>query len=865
MINTDYKPIKVGLDPSLAPWSAEVKYVFRTLFRIAGYPCEFTWSGERNNGNSVDIYYGMRSANLTAPISIESCGIDLTERSRLVPTGMREQDGLAFLDFAEKRNGAYHLSKEGLRFSNDIISACYWLLTGVPESDYARDRWDNLHLKGTFFLENALAARPLVSIYGFMLRKHLAQLGYAPLVPPWITPEANAAFVLSHDVDYPQMIRWIECLRLLRKRGLKSFSSISGVLRGTNNFWKFSDWVEFEKRLGVRPSFYFMARQGSLLQFAMGTPDGFYDVRAPEFRQLFRYLKDEDCEIGLHASYHAYRSVEQLRREKEVLEEAAGVAVEGNRHHYWHLDPAAPHETLLKHEQAGFLYDSSLALEFYPGFRRGICHPFRVFHQVERRELKIVELPPAWMDDHFDRRLLYNEIADPDAYASDLVKAAQASNGVIVVDYHPRGMNSDFYPRYGPWLVKFIENCLDSSICFQTPSQIVRKYAEYESLLTSHSRDLTEPVDPVRLSGAQVSQPAADEPIEVGLLQAKEHEQWGSYAQSHPRGSIYHTLAWKTVTEEGLGHKAYYLRALDKSGRITGILPLFLVKGIFGRRLVSLPMRDRGGVLADDGRIASLLIAQASRMTRELGCKYAEFRSLEEIDPRALSEHELHCERHWITTRIDLSIGVERLWKNLDKDAVRWAVKKAGKLGLRVEMDNTQEGVETFYELFVRTRRAMGIPPFPKNLFLSIWRHLISQGKANLFLVWKDAEPVNGLISLLSKDTFIPAYAAPQNRWRKHYLNELLIWHSIEWATCQGYSSYDFGADSPRQTGLLQFKRKWGGIQHPMFYYYFLNGSDSPPSFDSSAPTYSLARKVWSRLPVPVCKRLGSLVTRQLS
>ncbi|HET9530187.1 MAG TPA: hypothetical protein VFQ92_07545, partial [Blastocatellia bacterium] len=325
MSNPSCKPIKVGLDPSLAPWSAEVKYVFRTLLRIAGYPYEFTWSDGSANGKAVDIYYGLSAASATAPVSIAACGIDLTERARLAPASMREQGGVAFLDFAGESNGAFHFDNGSLRFSNDIISASYWLLAGVPESEYPRDRWDNLHLKGSFFLENSLAPRPLVSMYGSMLRKQLQQTGRDPLALPWTTTQASAAFALSHDVDYPQIIRWIECLRLFRKRGLKGLGSISGVLRGTNHFWKFSDWVEFEKRLGVRPSFYFMARQGSLFQFAMGTPDGFYDVRAPEFRELFRYLKDEDCEIGLHASYHAYRSVEQLRREKEVLEEAAGV------------------------------------------------------------------------------------------------------------------------------------------------------------------------------------------------------------------------------------------------------------------------------------------------------------------------------------------------------------------------------------------------------------------------------------------------------------------------------------------------------------------------------------------------------------
>ncbi|MGH9901031.1 MAG: FemAB family XrtA/PEP-CTERM system-associated protein, partial [Pyrinomonadaceae bacterium] len=68
-----------------------------------------------------------------------------------------------------------------------------------------------------------------------------------------------------------------------------------------------------------------------------------------------------------------------------------------------------------------------------------------------------------------------------------------------------------------------------------------------------------------------------------------------------------------------------------------------------------------------------------------------------------------------------------------------------------------------------------------------------------------------------------------------------------------------------RQTGLLKFKKKWGGVQHPMSYYFYLNGAAEPPNFDSSSPAYELLRKTWARLPTPVCKTLGAWVTRQLS
>jgi hypothetical protein len=231
----------------------------------------------------------------------------------------------------------------------------------------------------------------------------------------------------------------------------------------------------------------------------MGTPDDFYDIRSDRFRQLFRYLLDEGCEIGLHASWNAWRTVDILAAERRRVEETCGVTVEGNRHHYWHLNPDAPDETLALHEAAGLAYDSSLGLEFYPGFRRGICHPFRPYHIKARREITTLQLPPCWMDDHFDRRLVVNRISDPVDCARSLIRTVASLGGVIVVDYHSRGMNSDFYPRYGKWLRTLMERDVDSSIRYRTAAQVVHDYARYERQLISLSRDV---MDTVRAGAA---------------------------------------------------------------------------------------------------------------------------------------------------------------------------------------------------------------------------------------------------------------------------------------------------------------------------------------------------------------------------
>jgi hypothetical protein len=487
MLSADTRPVRVALDESVRPWGPEVQYVFRTLLRIAGYPCEFVDAADVR-ANTADIHYGRVPTRLRSGLTIAATNRPFAGLADIEPQRLGSSGGLWFLEFENDCAGMHRPGPDTLQFTSDVVFASYWLLTGAREPRYPRDRWGNLSLDGSFFLTQGLASKPIVSLYGAFLRRWFTERGLEARSLPWAT-NGHYAFAFSHDVDYPEMIRWIECLRLIRTRGARAFRTIRDVVAGRSHFWKFPEWIEFESQLGARPAFYFMARRGSLLKYATGTPDAFYDIRTERFGELFRLLREAGCEIGLHASYHGHRSADQLRAEKVALERTAGVPVEGNRHHYWHLDPEAPNDTLLKHEQIGLKYDTSLAFEFYPGFRRGICHPFRVFHPTERRELDLIEVPPAWMDDHFDRRLPRNRVVDPVASARELMEAGRATGGAIVVDYHVRGMNGDFFPNYGPWLKKFLEAQMDSSISFLMPREIARSYRAYEAALDGQSRN----------------------------------------------------------------------------------------------------------------------------------------------------------------------------------------------------------------------------------------------------------------------------------------------------------------------------------------------------------------------------------------
>ena len=87
----------------------------------------------------------------------------------------------------------------------------------------------------------------------------------------------------------------------------------------------------------------------------------------------------------------------------------------------------------------------------------------------------------------------------------------------------------------------------------------------------------------------------------IKVVRAPEvNKSWNRFVEHHPRATVAHLAGWGEIAREVYGHESIYLTAQDGDGDVVGVLPLILVRSrLFGRRLVSMPFLDYGGVLAE--------------------------------------------------------------------------------------------------------------------------------------------------------------------------------------------------------------------------------------------------------------------------
>jgi len=477
------KRIKVLIDNEIKNvFGPEVCWVWRLLFTSIGYcwaevdspneDCDVVYSAYINDQQNVKIH-------IRADIRLWQ------QMSTLKICDLVETDRLTHLLYGNQpfRNSIISKNGHGITIERDLILDIFYFVTGQQERYWRKDKHGIFNLSdNTIFVKHVLQ-KALVSCMLDWLKIIFNEAGFYLPLPRWPNNKSAAA-CLTHDVDYPEIKRVVEPFRIIQRLGTSGLPAAVDVIRGRRTHWHFSSWLKLEKTYGFRSAFYFVPVRGSLLKYALGRPDPFYDVKSRKFIKLFDYLTSGGAEIGLHASYLAYKDKDLFSMERETLKQVTGQEIAGNRHHYWHLNPDDIESTLLIHEQIGLKYDTSLSHDKYLGWRRAISCPFFPFHQEKRREINTLQIQTAWMDAQlFD--LNNRKYADRLKILVELAEITASQGGCLNINIHDYVFDDLLFPGWSKtyhWFINYLNERSDFWIA--TPVEIADHWIKrYISIL----------------------------------------------------------------------------------------------------------------------------------------------------------------------------------------------------------------------------------------------------------------------------------------------------------------------------------------------------------------------------------------------
>ena len=220
---------------------------------------------------------------------------------------------------------------------------------------------------------------------------------------------------------------------------------------------------------------------------------------------------------------------------------------------------------------------------------------------------------------------------------------------------------------------------------------------------------------------------------------------WDSFVVSNQQATPFHSTAWMRALHKVFPYENRSLCA-ERRGKITGVLPLFLVSNwIVGRCLISIPFADYGGVCAEDEESADALVA------RSLEIGLAEKVDFVELRHRSEKLHPGFCIRDlYVSFATQLAAEPEAQLKLLPRDT-RYMIRKAEKAGL--EFRSGLEQLPEFYELLTLSWRRLGTPVFSRRWLEALIDEF--QGSTDLVVARSKGRPVAGVI-LNSKRNPVP-------------------------------------------------------------------------------------------------------------
>ena len=344
----------------------------------------------------------------------------------------------------------------------------------------------------------------------------------------------------------------------------------------------------------------------------------------------------------------------------------------------------------------------------------------------------------------------------------------------------------------------------------------------------------------------------------IGVAGAAE---WDTYVLAHPDSTVYHRYAWRSIFGESFGYRSFYLMARDERGAVSGVLPLFLVRSPFSKRLVAVPFRDRGGLLWSGDEAFTALAAEARKIAVETGAAFSEFKSIVSYptalrDGAGMQEHV-----YWVRSSVDLKpLDRELLWKKLGAKT-RNMIRQAEEASLELrDLTFAEHGPALWYSLYLDTQKRMGLPPFPLAFFRRMLTGLRDESAAKLFAVMRGDEPLAATIVLLHRRVGIYGYSASAKAGQAHRPNDFMLYGVMTRLLDEQFEEFDLGSDAPAQESLLFFKRKWLATQSPIPTY--ISGAPDFAASDSSHPRYRLVRRVFQHIPRPLLRAIGTATTR---
>ena len=273
----------------------------------------------------------------------------------------------------------------------------------------------------------------------------------------------------------------------------------------------------------------------------------------------------------------------------------------------------------------------------------------------------------------------------------------------------------------------------------------------------------------------------------------------------------------------------------------------------FFSRLISSPYRDRLAITTHRGRLLSAadlanFVEFSERIRRPILLKdvgsYISDRTFE--NHSNLFAGKIALASYFTNSFVDLQKPINFAY------STRKNLRRATDVFLLEIAVNQNLDADRIYQLHLKTRKRLGVPPYNKSFF----HRLLDQVGQHIvcFSCFYQKKLIGFLLCYLHHDEMISGQLGYLSEFSHTKVTDFLFSNAFDWGTSRGYEIYRFGADYVDQSGLIHFKKRLGAHAYPQFDC-MINFKNVPTSYAKN----QLAQKILKITPdvaYPITQRL---------
>lgn len=341
----------------------------------------------------------------------------------------------------------------------------------------------------------------------------------------------------------------------------------------------------------------------------------------------------------------------------------------------------------------------------------------------------------------------------------------------------------------------------------------------------------------------------------IKILNKNEYAEWDDFVFNHKHGSIYHTSNWVRIIEKSFRAKPVLIVKKDNS--ISAGIPFFNHNSLItGSKLSSIT----------SAQFCNPLVSNINELTELLNFtqSYAIKNKIKHIEIKTTDDFEYLDntlgipESDYCTYTLSLESPYEEIEKSFHKSCIVRPLKKAYKNNLRMIIGSSIEDVKIFYSFYEAMRKENGLIPQPFDFFKNLWDELSPRDSCEIFHAENNGKIISSVFNLMYKQTYIYEYGATDSAYSDLHPSHFLLDNSIKSAISKNYKVFDFGRTENSNTGLMDFKRRWGTSMVKLNYYHL------PPNENISAFDNKIVKNFISRIiyytPTPIYRAAGKFI-----